>query len=145
MSDQFLTSKEDYMVNSLGLGLAVQYLSDFSDKPVSYWLTKISEQANSQYDQLTPEQIDKSIQDYLNNKEIGNDSITRLGHDIKIREIHNAVTIYGMNEDGTEVERPIAEFSRPQDWGDKERWHYEFWFLRYFYGKLILKCQFNKL
>ena len=127
MRDQFLISKEDYMVNSLGLGLAIRYLCDFSDKPLSYWTKRISQEANSQYDHLTPEQIDKSIQDFLNNKDTGTDSITtKLGHVREIRETHNAVTIYGMNDDGTEAERPIAEFSRPQNWGDTERWHYEF-------------------
>lgn len=46
--------------------------------------------------------------------------------ELEIRETYNAVTIYGMDEYGTQVERPIAEFSRPQTWGDKEQWHYEF-------------------
>ncbi len=30
-------------------------------------------------------------------------------------EVHNAYTIYGINEDGTEAEQPIMQFSRPQD------------------------------
>lgn len=39
-------------------------------------------------------------------------------------EVHNAWTIYGLNSDGTLAEKPIAQLSRPQDWGDS-RWHYE--------------------
>ncbi|BAY34193.1 hypothetical protein NIES2107_60980 [Nostoc carneum NIES-2107] len=46
-------------------------------------------------------------------------------------EVHNAVAIYGVNEDGTLANTPIAEFARPQDWGDKERWHYEFFRLEW--------------
>ena len=45
---------------------------------------------------------------------------------IKTTEVHNVWTIYGLNPDGSEVEQPIAQMSRPQDWGDKERWHYEY-------------------
>ncbi|MEH2377280.1 hypothetical protein [Nostoc sp.] len=36
-----------------------------------------------------------------------------------------------MDEYGSEVERPFAEFSRPQTWGDKEQWHYEFFRLEW--------------
>lgn len=38
-------------------------------------------------------------------------------------EVHNVWTIYGLNEDGTEADQPIAGFSRPQDWG-APRWTY---------------------
>jgi hypothetical protein len=38
-------------------------------------------------------------------------------------EVHNVWTIYGMNGDGTEAVRPVAELSRPQDWGHP-RWFY---------------------
>jgi hypothetical protein len=41
----------------------------------------------------------------------------------EVVEVHNVWTIYGMNPDGTEAENPIAEFSRPQDWGHP-RWKY---------------------
>jgi hypothetical protein len=37
--------------------------------------------------------------------------------------VHNAWTIYGVNSDGTEVEQPIAQWGRPQDWGHP-RWTY---------------------
>ena len=44
---------------------------------------------------------------------------------IEIVVVHNVWTVYGLNPDGSEVEQPIAQMSRPQDWGDKKRWHYE--------------------
>lgn len=40
----------------------------------------------------------------------------------EIVEVHNAWTVYGLDEDG---KKPFATFSRPQDWGDRSRWHYE--------------------
>lgn len=39
-------------------------------------------------------------------------------------EVHNCWAVYGVNKDGSEAKQPIAQFSRPQDWGDP-RWHYE--------------------
>lgn len=42
----------------------------------------------------------------------------------EIIEVHNCWAVYGVNHDGSEVKQPVAEFSRPQDWGDP-RWHYE--------------------
>lgn len=41
------------------------------------------------------------------------------------REVHNVWTIYGMNPDGTEASEKLAMLHRPQDWGDRQRWHYE--------------------
>ena len=38
-------------------------------------------------------------------------------------EVHNVWTVYGLHPDGTEVEQPFAEMSRPQDWGHP-RWVY---------------------
>lgn len=38
-------------------------------------------------------------------------------------EVHNAWTIYGIEADGSEAERPLAQHGRPQDWGDP-RWTY---------------------
>lgn len=82
MSDKFSMHKEDYMVNTLSMGIAVQYLCNLTGKSFNYWAKQISEQANSQCDQLTPEQIDKTIQDYLKNRTSKNDaSITKLGND----------------------------------------------------------------
>lgn len=55
----------------------------------------------------------------------------------QITEVHNAVAIYGVNKDGTLVDTPIAEFSRPQDWGNRERWHYEFFRLEWHTQKVL--------
>lgn len=40
---------------------------------------------------------------------------------LEIIEVHNVWTIYASDSDNP----PIAQMSRPQDWGNKERWHYE--------------------
>ena len=37
-------------------------------------------------------------------------------------EVHNAWTIYGMDNAHTVAEQPLAMHGRPQDWGDPERW-----------------------
>lgn len=34
---------------------------------------------------------------------------------LKIIEVHNVYTVYGLDSDGEEVEQPITQFSRPQD------------------------------
>jgi hypothetical protein len=39
-------------------------------------------------------------------------------------EVHNAYTVYSIDEDGREAEVSMLQFSRPQDWGDP-RWRYE--------------------
>lgn len=44
--------------------------------------------------------------------------------EVQLVEVHNAWTIYGVNEDGSEAEEKIACLERPQDWGDP-RWHYD--------------------
>lgn len=55
----------------------------------------------------------------------------------KITEVHNAVTIYGLNEDGSQAEQPLMTFYRPQDWGNPQRWHYEFFKLEWHREKEI--------
>ncbi|BAZ49588.1 hypothetical protein NIES4103_22000 [Nostoc sp. NIES-4103] len=49
----------------------------------------------------------------------------------EVVEVHNVATIYGLNSDGSPAEEPIAMMSRPQDWGNKDRWHYEFFKLEW--------------
>jgi hypothetical protein len=44
----------------------------------------------------------------------------------KITEVHNCYTLYELAEGGSPAEKPIICFSRPQDWGDKERWSYHY-------------------
>ena len=62
--------------------------------------------------------------------------------EIETIELHNAVAIYGLNEDGSEVEQPIMSFYRPQDWGNPKRWHYEFFRLEWVHKnkKYINNC-----
>ena len=41
----------------------------------------------------------------------------------EIIEVHNAWTIYGMDDENTVAEQPFASVARPQDWGHP-RWVY---------------------
>ncbi|MBD2435842.1 hypothetical protein [Nostoc sp. FACHB-110] len=67
MSDnsKFLMDKEHYMVNHISLGIAVRYLCQVTNQPFEYWVQRISKEANLQCNQLTPQQIEKSVQAYL--------------------------------------------------------------------------------
>jgi hypothetical protein len=40
------------------------------------------------------------------------------------KTIVNVWTVYRIDDDGEEAEEAIAEFGRPQDWGDNGRWMY---------------------
>lgn len=42
----------------------------------------------------------------------------------EVVEVHNVWTIYGVNGDGSLADRPVAQFSRPQDWGNSKKWVY---------------------
>lgn len=46
-----------------------------------------------------------------------------IGRATETVKVHNCWTIYGANPDGSESETKLAEFGRPQDWGDP-RWQY---------------------
>lgn len=56
--------------------------------------------------------------------------------------VHNVVTVYALNQDGSIAERAVMAFSRPQDWGNQDRWHYEFFKLEWVYKgtKYINNC-----
>lgn len=45
---------------------------------------------------------------------------------LPVVEVHNCYTLYELDEDGSECEQKLLSFSRPQDWGDKSRWHYHY-------------------
>jgi len=45
---------------------------------------------------------------------------------LPVVEVHNCYTLYELDEDGRECSEKILSFSRPQDWGDPERWHYHY-------------------
>ncbi len=49
----------------------------------------------------------------------------------EVIEVHNVATYYGLNRDGSPAKQIVVEFSRPQDWGNKQRWHYEFFKLEW--------------
>ena len=76
----FLMDKEDYVLNSIMRGIAVQYLCNLTGKSLNYWVTRLSKEANEQCNQLTKEQVEQTVQDYLKNK-YKNDSVVRLGYD----------------------------------------------------------------
>lgn len=42
----------------------------------------------------------------------------------QVVEVHNIYTLYELNEDGSEADKKLLSFYRPQDWGDSNRWHY---------------------
>lgn len=56
--------------------------------------------------------------------------------DLPMQVTHNCWAIYGMDQDGNEVEQKIAEFRRPQDWGHP-RWTYELITTRWCDGRTI--------
>jgi hypothetical protein len=43
-----------------------------------------------------------------------------------VQETHNCYTFYELNADGSQAEQRVLSFSRPQDWGDSQRWHYHY-------------------
>lgn len=53
-------------------------------------------------------------------------------------EIHNVFTLYELDEEKNIVEEPVLSFFRPQDWGNKERWHY--YYCKLEVGKYICHC-----
>lgn len=50
-------------------------------------------------------------------------------------EVHNAYALYEINPDGSKAENPLLSFSRPQDWGDPQRWHYRYCRLECSFGE----------
>lgn len=42
----------------------------------------------------------------------------------EVIEVHNVYAVYALDADGSEVDEPVAMYSRPQNWGSP-RWHYE--------------------
>lgn len=46
-------------------------------------------------------------------------------------EVHNAYSIYTLNEDGSEADPALLVYFRPQDWGNPQKWHYEYFRLEW--------------
>jgi hypothetical protein len=62
--------------------------------------------------------------------------------EIETIEVHNAATYYALDDDGELADQIIVEYARPQDWGNQQRWHYEFFKLEWVYNnkKYINNC-----
>lgn len=60
------------------------------------------------------EELNRSMEEYT----------TKSSSVVEIIEVHNVWTIYGVDDDGDELEEPISQHSRPQDWGSP-KWRYE--------------------
>jgi hypothetical protein len=43
-----------------------------------------------------------------------------------VQELHNCYVLYERNPDGSRARKPMMMFDRPQDWSNKERWHYNY-------------------
>lgn len=52
------------------------------------------------------------------------EEVQRTGQVTPRVEVHNTYALYELNQDGTRSNSPLLMFSRPQDWGDRFRWHY---------------------
>ncbi|WP_427159423.1 hypothetical protein ACQFX9_25890 [Aliinostoc sp. HNIBRCY26] len=63
-NSQFLMNKEHYVVNTLAMAIAIKYLCYATNQPDTYWVERIANEANEQCDQLTPQQIERSIEAY---------------------------------------------------------------------------------
>lgn len=46
------------------------------------------------------------------------------------RHVTNVWTLYRLNPDGSEAEHAFAQLSRPQDWGDAQKWKHKVYRLR---------------
>lgn len=56
--------RDEYIVNLLAMGIALQILADTSDVSLEDWSQHISERATEQYEQLSREQIEQMIAVY---------------------------------------------------------------------------------
>lgn len=64
MDDFVVISKDEYIVNILATGIAVQMLSQKTGIPMEVLSQQLSDQANKQFEQLTSEQIQQMIDLY---------------------------------------------------------------------------------
>lgn len=64
-SDEFLMNKEDFVANALSAGVAVQLLVDSFGGTKDEWTQHIAQIVNSQVEDLTSEQIEQTVNDYL--------------------------------------------------------------------------------
>ncbi|BAT56394.1 hypothetical protein NOS3756_53990 [Nostoc sp. NIES-3756] len=52
--------------------------------------------------------------------------MTQPTSEIETIEVHNVAAYYCLDDDGEPAETGMVMFARPQDWGNQQRWHYEF-------------------
>lgn len=65
LKDDFVViSKDEYVVNILAMGIAVQMLSQKTGIPMEVLSQQLSDQANKQFEQLSSEQIQQMIDLY---------------------------------------------------------------------------------
>lgn len=79
-ADVFLIHKEDYVLSILSLGVAVQMLEGVIGGSRDELSNYIAQQAMAQLDELTPEQIQKTIDGYFQAKAAGEDGIAHINH-----------------------------------------------------------------
>ncbi len=63
-NDSIVLSRDEYVVNILAMGIAVQMLSQKTGIPIEMWSQHLSEKATEQYEQLSAEQIQQVIDIY---------------------------------------------------------------------------------
>jgi len=117
--------------------LSQKELHTMTNTPVS---TGLIESLNTQFDDIYaamraaeyagPEEVDLLLLDLRRRlSDLQRAAVEALGGkatadpDRQIIVVHNAWCVCGVDEDGKEVETPLATLGRPQDWGDP-RWHY---------------------
>lgn len=62
--DSITLFKNEYVVNILAMGIAVQILSQKTGIPIEMWMEHLAEKASDQYEKLSSEQIQQTIDLY---------------------------------------------------------------------------------
>ncbi len=73
--DKIVMNKDEYVVNTLLTGIAVQILVDKSKHSMEEWMKFLSNKANEQLEEIKrtePEQIDQMIKVYSNASNLSN-------------------------------------------------------------------------
>jgi hypothetical protein len=60
-NDKIVMDKEEFLTNSLLAGIACQLLAKIRKEELSHWMECLSEQAQEQYRQMTPQQREDMI------------------------------------------------------------------------------------
>ncbi len=68
-SRQVVMDKDEYVVNALSLGIAVQILADKSNFSIQQWMNFLGNKAEEQLQEIKrkrPEEIDQMVEMYVN-------------------------------------------------------------------------------